>query len=413
MDDFHILAFETSSTLCSVALLSSTAGRTRLRTVQHEGRQEHAERILPLAWQLLSEAGLQRAGLSAVAFGQGPGGFTGLRVSCGVAQGLAVALDIPVLPVDSLHAVAFHQAGDDPSGIHVVLQDARMNELYAAAYQCVDGQWAALQAPALIARTDVAAWLADAAAVWAMQAGSGWAAHGDALAAFEGLADELRALGAVIPADAEQPARAHAATVARLAALAWQQGQGLDASLAAPAYVRDKVAYTTVERAQGLGGNPQADAAHWSVHDMGMTDLDEVAAIERQVQSFPWTRQNFADGLAAGYRGWVVRRLGAMLGFALLMDTPDMAHLLVIGVRPEAQRQGVGAELLRYCSAHCRQAGLPALTLEVRPSNTQAIEFYHRHGFHQLGLRRGYYPSSHGVREDAWIMTLTFPETAS
>ncbi|WP_323016802.1 tRNA (adenosine(37)-N6)-threonylcarbamoyltransferase complex dimerization subunit type 1 TsaB [Castellaniella sp.] len=411
MDNFHILAFETSSTLCSVALLSQTAGRVRLRTAQHEGRQEHAERILPLAWQLLSEAGLSRTDLSAVAFGQGPGGFTGLRVACGVSQGLAVALDIPVLPVDSLHAVAFQQAGEDPPGVHVVLQDARMNEIYAAAYRCADGQWTTLQAPALIARADVTAWIADESAAWIMQAGSRWSVHGDALAAFEGLADELQALGATVETAGDEPARAHAATVARLAALAWQQGQRLDAALAAPAYVRDKVAYTTVERAQGLGGNPQADAAHWSVHDMGMTDLDEVAAIERQVQSFPWTRQNFVDGLAAGYRGWVVRRLGSMLGFALVMDTPDMAHLLVIGVRPDSQRRGVGADLLRCCAAHCHQAGLPALTLEVRPSNTRAITFYQQHGFRQLGLRRGYYPAAHGVREDAWIMTLTFQET--
>jgi tRNA threonylcarbamoyladenosine biosynthesis protein TsaB len=411
MDDFHILAFETSSSLCSVALLSQTAGRVRLRAAQHEGRQEHAERILPLAWQLLADAGLKRADLSAVAFGQGPGGFTGLRVACGVAQGLAVALDIPVLPVDSLCALALQQAGADASGVHLVLQDARMNEIYAAAYECVGDEWTTLQAPALIARADVMAWVADESAAWAMRAGGGWAAHGDALDAFPGLADELRALGAVVAAGSGERVCAHAATVARLAARAWQRGQALDAALAAPAYVRDKVAYTTVERSRGLGGNPQADAARWSIHDMGMSDLDEVAAIERQVQSFPWTRQNFADGLAAGYRGWVVRRLGAMLGFALVMDTPDMAHLLVIGVRPDSQRRGVGAELLRYCTAHCHQAGLPALTLEVRPSNAQAIAFYQQHGFQQLGLRRGYYPAARGAREDAWIMTLTFQET--
>lgn len=411
MDDFHILAFETSSTLCSVALLSHAAGRVRLRTAQHEGRQEHAERILPLAQQLLDEAGLSRADVSAVAFGQGPGGFTGLRVACGVAQGLAVALGVPVLPVDTLCALAFQQAGTDASGVHLVLQDARMNEIYAAAYQCIDDEWTVLQAPALIARSDVTAWVASESAAWAMRAGGGWAAHGDALDVFPGLADELRALGAEVAAASDDRVCAHAATVARLGARAWQRGESLDAALAAPAYVRDKVAYTTVERARGLGGNPQADAAHWSVHNMSMSDLDEVAAIERQVQSFPWTRQNFADGLAAGYHGWIVRRLGALLGFALVMNAPDMAHLLVIGVRPDSQRRGVGAELLRYCTAHCHQAGLPALTLEVRPSNMQAITFYQQHGFRKLGLRRGYYPAAHGAREDAWIMTLTFQET--
>ncbi len=411
MDDFHILAFETSSTFCSVALWSQQAGRVHLYTAQHQGRQEHAERILPLADGLLAQAGLARRDLSAVAFGQGPGGFTGLRVACGVAQGLAVALDIPVLPVDSLCAVAVQQAGLDPVGVQVVLQDARMQELYAAAYQAQGTDWITLQAPALIARHDIVAWASHESAAWTMQAGGGWAVHGDAVQVFDGLADELRSLGAVIPLDDGAPVWAQAATVARLAAHAWQNGQYLDPALAAPAYVRDKVAYTTVERAQGLGGNPQADAAHWSVHDMALSDVDEVAAIERQVQASPWTRQNFADALSAGYRGWVVRRLGAMLGFALVMNTPDMVHLLVIGVRSDAQRRGVGAVLLRHCLAHCRQAGLPALTLEVRPSNTQAIAFYQQHGFVQQGLRRAYYPAVQGVREDAWIMTLTLPES--
>ncbi len=413
MDDFHILAFETSSTLCGVALLSRADGRTRLRTAQHDqGRGAHAERILPMARDLLDQAGLARRDLSAIAFGQGPGGFTGLRVACGVAQGLAVALDIPVLPVDSLCAVALQGAGDDPAGVHVVLQDARMNEVYAAAYRAGGADWATLQAPALLARADVADWAARESAGWDMRAGGGWTAHGDALGVFPGLDRELEALGARLAPAAPDGARAQAGTIARLAEQAWRQGRAVDAALASPAYVRDKVAYTTVERAGGLGGNPQVDAATLTLHDMTAADVDEVAAIEGRVQSFPWTRKNFADGLAAGYRGWVVRRMGAMLGFALVMDAPDMAHLLVIGVRPDAQRQGVGARLLRRCVDHCRQFGLPALTLEVRPSNERAIAFYHRYGFAQVGLRRGYYPAFQG-REDAWIMTLSLAADAA
>ena len=405
MDDFHILAFETSSTLCSVALLSRTAGRERLCTARHEGRGAHAERILPMARELLDQAGLGRSGLSAIAFGQGPGGFTGLRVACGVAQGLAVALDVPVLPVDSLCAVALQGAGEDPAGVHVVLQDARMNEVYAAVYRAGGADWITLQAPALLARADVADWAARESAGWGMRAGGGWMAHGDALDVFPGLDHELVALGARSGLRTPEGAHAQAGTIARLAERAWREGRGLDAALASPAYVRDKVAYTTVERAGGQGGNPLVGAATLTLHDMMPADLDEVAAIEGRVQSFPWTRKNFADGLAAGYRGWVVRRMGAMLGFALVMDVPDMAHLLVIGVRPDAQRQGVGERLLRRCVEHCRQAGLPALTLEVRHGNEGAIAFYRRHGFAQVGMRRDYYPAVQG-REDAWIMTL-------
>lgn len=414
MSDFHILAFETSSNFCGVALLSRIGGHECLRTGLHKGRGEHTERILPLAADLLSEAQLPMDALSAIAFGQGPGGFTGLRVACGVAQGLAVALGLRVIPVDSMRAIAV-QGATDEVGVHIVLQDARMQEVYAAAYRHDGGQaWRTLQAPALLGLADVRAWIEHESPAWGMGTRH---VHGDALEAFQDVGTTLHELGfqaaAASPDVAGQGndagagcARAQAATIARLAALDWAAGRTVSAGAAAPVYVRDKVAYTTRERSGGLGGNPQADAGMWTLHRMVEGDLDEVAAIEARVQSFPWTRRNFADGLVAGYHGWVLRKLGGMRGFALVMDAPDMAHLLVIGVRPEDQRQGVGTRLLQACLDHCRLAGLPALSLEVRPSNHPAIAFYRRHGFRHVGTRKDYYPAAHGVREDGWIMTL-------
>jgi tRNA threonylcarbamoyladenosine biosynthesis protein TsaB len=106
----HILALETSSSLCGVALLSETSRGATVRTRSHDATAEHAERLLPMIDDVLAQAGVGRRQLAAVAFGQGPGGFTGLRVACGVAQGMAFALDIPVVPVPSLLAVA--QRGD-------------------------------------------------------------------------------------------------------------------------------------------------------------------------------------------------------------------------------------------------------------------------------------------------------------
>lgn len=406
MSNFHILAFETSSNFCGAALLSCLEGHDHMRSLGHEGRSEHAERILPLAESLLAQANIPRGDLSAIAFGQGPGGFTGLRVACGVAQGLAMALDIPVIAVDSMRAVALQSAGARP-GVHVVLQDARMSEVYAAAYrQGADSEWQTLQSPALLRLPDVAPWLEREAPAWDA-AGGVQCAHGDALAAFSELGAAVRGAGFQLDQQADQgQARAQAATVARLAAQDWLAGRTSAPEDVAPAYIRNKVAYTTHERAAGQGGNPQALADARSLHPMVDSDLDEVAAIERRVQSFPWTRGHFADALAAGYHGWVVRHLGGMQGFALLMDAPDMAHLLVIGVRPDHQRQGVGEALLARCISHCRAVGLPALTLEVRPSNRQAIAFYLKAGFGHVGTRKAYYPTGHAVREDAWIMTL-------
>ncbi|MFQ6746533.1 tRNA (adenosine(37)-N6)-threonylcarbamoyltransferase complex dimerization subunit type 1 TsaB, partial [Bordetella pertussis] len=104
--DLNLLAFETSSSRCGVALLTEHGAEPVVAVLEHEGAQEHAERLLPMARELLARAGLAPEALQAVAFGQGPGGFTGLRVAWGVAQGIALGLGIPVLPVVSHEAVA-------------------------------------------------------------------------------------------------------------------------------------------------------------------------------------------------------------------------------------------------------------------------------------------------------------------
>src|SRR5690625_3624126 len=108
-DGHHLLALETSSSVCDVALLSSDGQSMTLRSQSHDATGEHAERLLPMVDELLDQAGIRRQQLSAVAFGQGPGGFTGLRVACGVAQGIAFALGLPVIPIVSLHAAAVRE----------------------------------------------------------------------------------------------------------------------------------------------------------------------------------------------------------------------------------------------------------------------------------------------------------------
>src|SRR5690606_26591767 len=128
---------------------------------------EHAERLLPMVDQLLQQARLQRTDLSAIAFGQGPGGFTGLRVACGVAQGMAFALGLPVIPVVSLHAAAVRADGDEP--MRVVVQDARMSEVYAAVYgKAIEdpGGWHVLHEPVLLDVADVLPWVAQQARLW-------------------------------------------------------------------------------------------------------------------------------------------------------------------------------------------------------------------------------------------------------
>ncbi len=135
---------------------------------------------------------------------------------------------------------------------------------------------------------------------------------------------------------------------------------------------------------------------------MNANDLDEVARVEAGLQSFPWTRGNFADSLAAGYSVWVLRVGGQLLGFSIVMLVLDEAHLLNIGVSASHQGKGYGARLLRNAMAIAKCAGAKTLFLEVRPSNTKAIDLYRHFGFREIGRRKAYYPALEG-REDALI----------
>ncbi|NYT65248.1 tRNA (adenosine(37)-N6)-threonylcarbamoyltransferase complex dimerization subunit type 1 TsaB [Alcaligenaceae bacterium] len=421
----YILALETSSSLCGVALLRSDGCGVVVNKLTHDATAEHAERLLPMVDQLLAQEGINASDLDAVAFGQGPGGFTGLRVACGVAQGIAFALGIPVIPIVSLLTVAARDQREDSlnaltqfgtdtldSRVRVVVQDARMGELYVAAYvlepDMAQIRWCEVQTPLLLDAGDLAVWLQSQLPVWAAQyaagnhTGLGVRLLGDGLAAYPELAAAAQA--ALPSVEIGEPLRPDVVNIAWLGWADWQLGLTIDPDQAAPLYVRDKVAYTTLEREQGLGGNPKAPGVATTLHPMTPDDLDAVAAIEQSVQAFPWTRRNFEDGLKAGYSAWVSRQAGQVTGFCMAMFAPDVAHVLVLAVQPNHQKMGVGAKLLHECEHMAKQRGLPAVILEVRPSNQNAIAFYQHNGYTALATRKDYYPSAHGQREDALVM---------
>jgi tRNA threonylcarbamoyladenosine biosynthesis protein TsaB len=222
-----ILAIETSSELASCALLTGDTLIAR----ESSGVRTHSQSVLPMVQELLAEAGVTLADCDAVAFGAGPGSFTGVRTACGVAQGLAFGAGLPVVPLVTLEAMA--EACRARSGATEVLAvlDARMGEVYWAQYR-YDGAWQAVIEPALAAPGAVAP-----------QAVAGLVACGNGLSAYpEAFAGKDFAQGAlvdVIP---------HARELALLAAPALAAGQAVPADRAQPLYLRNKVAYTSAER---------------------------------------------------------------------------------------------------------------------------------------------------------------------
>jgi tRNA threonylcarbamoyladenosine biosynthesis protein TsaB len=222
-----LLAIDSSTDSLAIALTG--AGEARL--YEGSGGPKASEQLVPQCMRLLAEAGLALADLDAIAFGRGPGAFTGLRTACAVAQGLALGASLPVLPLDSLMLVAedarLQQAGALEGPLWVAM-DARMDEIYAAEFRFEDGRWQVLCEPALYA---------PAALVerWGRPA----AVAGSALRVFP-------QLGSIAPAWPEQASRSRA--LASLALQAYAAGPLLDAAEAQPVYVRDKVALTTAER---------------------------------------------------------------------------------------------------------------------------------------------------------------------
>jgi tRNA threonylcarbamoyladenosine biosynthesis protein TsaB len=211
-------AFETSSEWCSVAL--SVDGE--VAALERRAGHRHSELALPMLEQLLANAGLGVAQLDAVAFGAGPGSFTGLRIACGLAQGLALARNLPVIGISSLEAIA-EETGESRV---VVCVDARMREVYYSALERIESGWREVVAAQCVAPESAPS---PPSGEW-IGAGNGFAVYGNL-----GL---KRVLPEVHPT---------AIAVAQLAATRLEAGKGVDAALAAPIYVRDKVAFTKAE----------------------------------------------------------------------------------------------------------------------------------------------------------------------
>jgi tRNA threonylcarbamoyladenosine biosynthesis protein TsaB len=221
----NLLAVETSTELCSAALLQ----RDGVLVEESLSPNQHAEHLAPMIRRLLDRACLSAASLDAFAFGQGPGSFTGIRIACGIVQGLALGAGRTVVPVPSLMALA-----EEADASHVVVAlDARMGEVYLAAYEKAVGDWHAVIEPCLALKSDLP-----------NHPGQGWVATGSGFDAF----DWLRAAYAKPVSRCIEHALPGAQAIARIAARRLARGESVDPESAAPLYLREKVALTTAER---------------------------------------------------------------------------------------------------------------------------------------------------------------------
>jgi tRNA threonylcarbamoyladenosine biosynthesis protein TsaB len=229
-----VLAVDTATEFCSVALADGERVVERAEAVG----QKHSERVLPMVEALLRDAGTTLADCSAIAFGAGPGAFTGLRIACGVAQGLAFGAGRPVVAVGSLAALALVAAEAAPGARRILVAiDARMQEAYWALYAVGPDGPVELSAPALASVGEL---------LQSCRAHRPDLVAGNALRAFPELAAGIDCAG-------DAGARAGAGAVARLALRMFEAGAAVAPALAAPLYVRDRVALTIDERRVAAG----------------------------------------------------------------------------------------------------------------------------------------------------------------
>jgi tRNA threonylcarbamoyladenosine biosynthesis protein TsaB len=227
----RILAIETSGDWCGIAVGDGVRWHVR----DEEAGQSHSERALLLVRGALADADWALASLDGIAFGAGPGSFTGVRIACGLAQGLAFGADLPVVPVPTLAALAHAVWSSTRHEKIFVCLDARMHEVYVAAYARQGDAWREVLAAAVLPPSAVAA-----------PDGTGWFGAGSGFALDATLVTQLGLVGA------DASARPTPRAVGELALPRLAAGEGVAASAARPLYVRHRIALTTAEREAGV-----------------------------------------------------------------------------------------------------------------------------------------------------------------
>ncbi|CAM3810604.1 tRNA (adenosine(37)-N6)-threonylcarbamoyltransferase complex dimerization subunit type 1 TsaB [Parendozoicomonas haliclonae] len=232
-----ILSLDTATEACSAALYDTNSSAEAIQEIYEVIPREHSQRLLPMIDELLSAQGVKRSEIDALAFGRGPGAFTGVRIATGVAQGLAWALDVPVVPVSTLAALAQQAYREQGTTQVLALIDARMDEVYWGLYQ-LEGELMTLVGDEQVTAPEkIFSLLPESVQQNIGQVtgiGTGWC-----------YSDRLTELAV---AQITEQAFPHAADIAALAGPVFAAGQAVPADQALPVYLRDNVALKKSER---------------------------------------------------------------------------------------------------------------------------------------------------------------------
>lgn len=437
----YVLAFDTANEIIAIGLgvLHASSRMIELTaSVEAEARRASNTQLLPRIDAALAEHGVAREDIACVAVGRGPGSFTGVRIAMATAKGIASALEVPLVGVSSLDAVAWNAWAAGERGPLSVVADAMRKEVYPVRYLLNDTGIERLEADRVVKAEDAARELAaegDPAEEDASSQVSARLLVGDALKKYGEL---FAGCGVALPAELWTPT-GRGLLLALQAA--WRAGEAdpLDArrhdpAFALPVYTRLSDAEEN-ERIRLAKNDPKnlatgvQDVAkradqRATMHDTAILNArpDEhgitykpldaahagaVATLESLVMgSDAWNETLVADELPRADRVWWAAYEGeALAGYAGGWIVDGQVQILKVGVDPAMRRRGIARELLAHVAADARDLGASRCSLEVRAGNVGAQELYSALGFRSLGVRPRYYSDG----EDAVIMEGPLP----
>ena len=390
-----ILGLDSSGLVASAAVVEEDVTIAEY-TVNY--KKTHSQTLIPMLDEIKRMTELDLHTLDAIAIASGPGSFTGLRIGSATAKGLGLALDIPIIPVPTVDALAYNFYGC--SALVCPLMDARRNQVYTGLYEfqkregtgagyelCTVLKQCAVSLSDIIGKISEMCCENDREVLFL----------GDGVAVYR---EQITALAKVKYSFAPSCCnRQRASCVAALGAELYQKGICQTAAEHAPEYLR--LSQAERERAEHA-------AVKYHIREMQQSDLEEVTALEASCFSMPWKYRDFEETLTNPNRVYLVAETDAadikerILGGCMLTNIAGEGDITNVAVREAYRGKKIAAALMEALLKFGRERyGITAFTLEVRSQNTPARKLYEKLGFVSKGVRRGFYDKP---KDDAVIL---------
>ncbi len=371
-----ILGLDSSGLVAGVAVVEND---TLLAEYTTDYKKTHSQTLLPMLDELRRMIELDLHTIDAIAIAAGPGSFTGLRIGSATAKGLGLALDKPLIEVPTLEGLAWNLWGTDR--LVCPIMDARRNQVYTAAYEFAaqDGGFA-LQTVLPQTSADIAELLERLNALGreVIFLGDGVPVYGKVIE------EQLKTAYSFAPAGSN---RQRAANIAALGAVYYRAGRTVTAAAHQPEYLRKSQA----EREREI-----------IVRELRESDIEQLAEIEAESFSMPWSAAQFAELLSHPYCTYVTALAeGRVAGCCGFTESCGVANIDNVVVAPKFRNRGIAQRMLSALLQRGEEKKIEAYTLEVRVSNAAAIHIYEKLGFVSEGIRPDFYEKP---VEDANIM---------